>query len=56
MAKRKVVLTDTQKQNNEAILARLESERLALVEETKSLQDNTKRRAGRKKRSSLYPN
>ena len=56
MAKRKVVLTDDQKRNNEAILARLEAERRALIEETKSLQDNAKRRAGRKKKNDLYPN
>jgi hypothetical protein len=56
MAKRKIELTSDQKRKNEAILARLEAERIALIEETRSLQDNAKRRAGRKKKNDLYPN
>jgi hypothetical protein len=50
MAKRKVELTDEQKQKNLAILQRLEEERRRLVEETRALQEQTKRKPGRKKK------
>ena len=49
MAKRKVELTDTQKQRNEEILAKLEADRLRLVEETRSLQEKSRRRIEEKK-------
>ncbi len=50
MAKRKVELTDEQKLNNEAILARLDAERELLVEETRALQEQSRRKPGRKKK------
>ena len=53
MAKRKVELTDEQKNNNIAILDRLEAERRRLVEETRALQEQTKRKPGRKKKPQL---
>ena len=51
MAKRKVELTDEQKLRNEQILARLEAERQRLVEETRALQLQTKRKPGRKRKN-----
>lgn len=51
MAKRKVELTEEQKQQNEAILARLEADRQRLVEETRALQLQTKRKPGRKRKN-----
>jgi len=44
MAKRKVQLTDEQKRKNAAILARLDAEREKLVEDTRSLQEQSRRR------------
>ncbi|HEX6387605.1 MAG TPA: hypothetical protein VF177_23295 [Anaerolineae bacterium] len=49
MAKRKVVLTEKQKKRNQEILARLEAERQRLIEETRALQEQTRRRPGRKR-------
>lgn len=51
MAKRKVKLTKEQKATNNAILDRLEQERRRLVEETRALQEQTKRKPGRKKKN-----
>lgn len=51
MAKRKVELTDDQKRRNAEILARLEAERRELVEETRALQQQERRRPGRKRRN-----
>jgi hypothetical protein len=51
MARRKVKLTEEQKNTNEAILDRLEEERRRLVEETRALQEQTKRKPGRKKKN-----
>ena len=51
MARRKVELTDEQKNNNIAILDRLEAERRRLVEETRALQEQTRRKPGRKKKT-----
>ena len=51
MARRKVELTDEQKNTNIAILDRLEAERRRLVEETRALQEQTKRKPGRKKKN-----
>ncbi len=51
MAKRKVELTEEQKLRNAAILDRLEAERQRLVEETRALQQQTKRKPGRKRKS-----
>lgn len=50
MAKRKVTLTKEQKAKNQAILDTLEEERRRLVEETRALQEQTKRKPGRKKK------
>lgn len=50
MAKKKVELTEEQKQKNAEILARLEAERIRLIEETRALQEQAKRRPGRKKK------
>jgi len=50
MAKRKVTLTKEQKAKNQAILDTLEEERQRLVEETRALQEQTKRKPGRKKK------
>ncbi len=50
MAKRKVELSDDQKTRNEEILARLERERIQLIEETRALQQAERRRPGRKRR------
>ncbi len=50
MAKRKVKLTEEQKQQNAEILSRLERERQRLIEETRALQQQTKRKPGRKRK------
>lgn len=50
MAKRKVELTNDQKLRNAEILARLEAERQQLEEETRALQQQERRRPGRKRR------
>ena len=55
MAKRKVKLTDEQKQRNAEILARLEMERQRLIEETRALQQQTKRKPGRKRKKAVNP-
>ena len=44
MARRKVQLSQDQKQKNAEILERLEAERRRLVEETRALQQQTKRK------------
>jgi hypothetical protein len=51
MARRKVELTDEQKRKNDEILARLEDERQRLIEETRALQQKTKRKPGRKRKN-----
>lgn len=51
MARKKVKLTEEQKDTNDAILDRLEEERRRLVEETRALQEQTKRKPGRKKKN-----
>ncbi len=51
MARRKVELTKEQKDRNAEILARLESERENLIEETRALQQQTKRKPGRKRKN-----
>ena len=53
MAKRKIELTDDQKQRNAEILARLEADRERLVEETRALQQQERRRPGRKRRKKI---
>lgn len=45
MAKREVRLTEAQKRKNAEILARLETERRKLVEDTRSLQEQSRRRS-----------
>ena len=50
MAKRKVELTEEQKRRNQEILDRLEAERQKLIEETRALQQQERRRPGRKRR------
>ncbi|MFO7538290.1 MAG: hypothetical protein R6X32_09555 [Chloroflexota bacterium] len=50
MAKRKPILSEEQKKRNDEILARLEAERERLVEETRALQMQERRRPGRKRR------
>ncbi|MFO7661168.1 MAG: hypothetical protein R6X18_01105 [Chloroflexota bacterium] len=50
MSKKKVVLTEDQRKRNAQILARLEEERMRLVEETRALQLQERRRPGRKRR------
>jgi hypothetical protein len=50
MAKRKPILSEEQKKRNAEILARLEAERQRLVEETRALQMQERRRPGRKRR------
>jgi hypothetical protein len=55
MARRKVKLTDDQKRRNEEILERLDAERRRLVEETRALQEQTKRKPGRKKKTQPLP-
>lgn len=49
MAKRKIELTDAQNRRNAEILSRLEIERQRLLEETRALQQQEKRRPGRKR-------
>ena len=49
MSKKKVVLTEDQRKRNAEILARLEEERVRLVEETRALQQQERRRPGRKR-------
>ncbi|HSH00971.1 MAG TPA: hypothetical protein VLL52_00540 [Anaerolineae bacterium] len=49
MAKRKVELTDEQKNINSEILARIEAERNRLFEETRALQQQWKSKSGRKR-------
>lgn len=44
MAKQKVVLTEKQKMKNAEILARLEAERQKLVEDTRALQEQSRRK------------
>jgi len=51
MARRKVELTDEQKEKNAEILDRLEIERQRLREETRALQLRTKRKPGRKRKN-----
>ncbi len=55
MAKRKVKLTEEQKQRNAEILSRLEMERQRLIEETRALQQQTKRKPGRKRKKQSNP-
>lgn len=50
MSKKKVVLTEDQTKRNAEILARLEEERMRLVEETRALQQQERRRPGRKRK------
>ncbi|MBP6016263.1 MAG: hypothetical protein KIS95_06050 [Anaerolineae bacterium] len=50
MSKKKVVLTEDQRKRNAEILARLEEERSRLVEETRALQLQERRRPGRKRK------
>ncbi len=49
MAKREVVLSDEQKKRNQKILDRLAEERQRLIEETRSLQKQSRRRKKRDK-------
>ncbi len=49
MAKRKIELTDAQSRRNAEILSRLEIERQRLLEETRALQQQEKRRSSRKR-------
>ena len=49
MAKREVVLSDEQKKQNQEILDRLAEERQRLIEETRSLQKQSRRRKKRDK-------
>lgn len=51
MAKSKVNLSEAQLRKNAEILARLEAEREQLIAETRALQDRTRRRPGRKKKT-----
>ncbi len=53
MARRKVELSKEQKLNNAEILARLEEERQRLVDETRALQQQTKRKPGRKRKNQI---
>lgn len=50
MSKKKVVLTEDQRKRNAEILARLDEERARLVEETRALQLQERRRPGRKRK------
>lgn len=49
MVKRGVKLTEDQKKRNDAILSRLEEERSQLVEETRAMQEQTGRKANRRR-------
>ena len=51
IARKKVELTNEQKDINDEILDRLELERRRLIEETRALQEQTKRKPGRKKKN-----
>lgn len=51
MARKKVSLSSEQKEHNDEILDRLEEERVRLIEETRALQEQTKRKPGRKKKN-----
>ena len=53
MSKKKVVLTEDQRKRNAEILARLEEERVKLIEETRALQLQERRRPGRKRKKKL---
>lgn len=53
MSKKKVVLTEDQRKRNAEILARLEEERSRLVEETRALQLQERRRPGRKRKKKM---
>ena len=53
MSKKKVVLTEDQRNRNAEILARLEEERNRLVEETRALQLQERRRPGRKRKKKM---
>ncbi len=50
MSKKKVVLTEDQRKRNAEILARLDEERARLIEETRALQLQERRRPGRKRK------
>lgn len=50
MAKRKVVLSSEQKNKNDEILARIRAEEQRLFEETRALQQEWKRKSGRKRK------
>lgn len=50
MAKRKVVLSNDQKSKNDEILARIRAEEQRLFEETRALQQEWKRKSGRKRK------
>ncbi|HET6446375.1 MAG TPA: hypothetical protein VFI27_17540 [candidate division Zixibacteria bacterium] len=52
MAKRKIELTDDQKQRNLLILAKIESERDRLFDETRALQQQFRRNIKRKRSKS----
>jgi hypothetical protein len=49
MAKRKISLSEDQRENNELILARIESEKARLFEETRALQQQFRRNIKRKR-------
>ncbi len=49
MAKRKVELTNNQRQRNDLILARIEAEKNRLFEETRALQQQFRRNIKRKR-------
>lgn len=53
MSKKKVILTEDQRKRNAEILARLEEERVKLIEETRALQLQERRRPGRKRKKKL---
>lgn len=50
MGKGKIALSNEQQQKNDEILSRLEKERDRLVAETRALQEETRRKPGRKRR------
>jgi ribosomal 50S subunit-associated protein YjgA (DUF615 family) len=49
MGKGKIRLSNEQQEKNEAILSRLEEERDRLIAETRALQEETRRKPGRKR-------
>jgi len=53
MAKKKVTLTEDQQRRNAEILSRLEDERRRLVDETRALQLQERRRPGRKRKKKM---